>query len=473
MRTAWTLTVAWFLAGMAAEAGDLRIGRAAVEISPAPGTPMLGAQRAPGGKLGSEEPLDPIRVKAVVMDQGGRRAALVVCDLTSIPLAMIVEARRLIGESTGIAPESVMISATHCHTVPQIRARLLGSLDEPTRGKALAYIAALPSRMAEAVRLAEADLRPASALAGLGHEPSVSFNRRFYLKDGTVKTNPFKDDDSKMDQVLRPTGPIDPGVGVVEFRAADGGRPLATLVNFAIHLDTVGGSRPSADFPAALDSTLRASLGAEMLTIFATGAAGNINHYDLLNPAGPRRLKGPEEAARIGGKLAAEVLRTRPQLTGVVDAPLGMARELVEIDYHPDKARRLREQIGSKPRHFDGEVEVRNEPGRTFFLAEVQAITLGDELAWVGFPGEMFAEFGLALKDASPFRYTMIHELANGSIGYVPNLRACPEGGYEAEATRCAPGSGERMVDAATRLLIRLKSQARPKSDRIQESPRP
>ena len=84
---------------------------------------------------------------------------------------------------------------------------------------------------------------------------------------------------------------------------------------------------------------------------------------------------------------------------------------------------------------------------------------LGDELAWVGLPGEMFTEFGLALKNASPFKFTMIHELANTSIGYVPNLRAYPEGGYEATYTRCAAGTGEMLVDTATRLLVRVKNE--------------
>ena len=469
MRTIWLLVLASILAGVTAHAGDLRIGRAAVDITPVPGTPMLTPQRPPFAGKSAEQAHDPIRVKAVVLEQGGRRAALVVCDLTSIPLAMIAEARRLVGEATGIGPESVMIAATHCHTAPQIRPRFLGKIDDESRVKALAYIAALPARMAEAVRRAEADLRPARASAGLGSEPSIGFNRRFYLRDGTVRTNPFKDDDAKLGLVLRPTGPIDPGVGLVSF-AAEGGKPLVAMVNFAIHLDTMGGSRPSADFPSALEALLGAALGPEMLTVFATGAAGNINHYDLLNPAGPRRVKGPEESSRIGTILAAEALRTHARLVPLKETPLRMARELVAIDYHPGKARKLREQIGGTPRHFDGEVEVHNEAGRVFFEAEVQAISLGDELAWVGFPGEMFVELGLELKNASPFRFTMIHELANGAIGYVPNMRAYPEGGYEAEATRCAPGSGERLVEAATRLLIGLKAGARQPAKPIREA---
>ncbi|MFN9911865.1 MAG: hypothetical protein ACK53L_04735, partial [Pirellulaceae bacterium] len=60
---------------------------------------------------------------------------------------------------------------------------------------------------------------------------------------------------------------------------------------------------------------------------------------------------------------------------------------------------------------------------------------------------------GLALKEASPFPYTIIHSLANGSIGYVPNRKAYPRGADEATASRCAPGSGEKLIDTASRLL--------------------
>jgi hypothetical protein len=88
----------------------------------------------------------------------------------------------------------------------------------------------------------------------------------------------------------------------------------------------------------------------------------------------------------------------------------------------------------------------------------VQVITLGDEVAWVSLPGEIFVELGLAIKRASPFRYTMIAELANGSIGYIPNRAAYPQGNYEVVSARCAEGSGELLVDAAVRLLKRLHS---------------
>ena len=462
MRMIWVVMLASILPGARAGADELKVGRASVEITPAVGTPMNGPQRPNVAARTAAEAHDPLRVKAVVLQEGGKRVALVVCDLTSIPLKIVEEARRLVGEATEIAPLSVMIGATHSHTAPQIRPRFLANADDESRRKALAYSAALPAKIAEAVRLAEADLRPARVSAALGREDSVSFNRRFYMKDGGVMVNPYKGEDSKLDRILRPTGPIDPEVGLVTFAAeGEGGEPLATLVNFAIHLDTMGGERPSADFPFMLDRVLGAVHGPEMLTVFAMGAAGNVNHYDLLDPSRPRRTKGPREASRIGAILAAEALRMHPRLAPLRGSPLRTAREVVRVDYHPEKARKLLEKIGQSPRHFDGEVEVMNEGGKISFDAEVQAIALGDELAWVGLPGEMFVELGLALKDASPFRYTMIHTLANGSIGYVPNLRAYPEGAYEAAATRCAPGSGERLIEAATRLLIELKAEGR------------
>src|SRR5581483_6750374 len=62
-------------------------------------------------------------------------------------------------------------------------------------------------------------------------------------------------------------------------------------------------------------------------------------------------------------------------------------------------------------------VELAQRDGKPF-EAEVQAITLGNDLAWVGMPGEIFVEHGRALKSGSPFPFTILAELANDSLGY-------------------------------------------------------
>ena len=74
--------------------------------------------------------------------------------------------------------------------------------------------------------------------------------------------------------------------------------------------------------------------------------------------------------------------------------------------------------------------------------AEVQAITIGDEFAWVGLPGEVFAELGMMIKANSPYRFTVVNELANDMLDYIPNRRAYAEGSYEVTTARCAIGCG-------------------------------
>jgi neutral ceramidase len=66
---------------------------------------------------------------------------------------------------------------------------------------------------------------------------------------------------------------------------------------------------------------------------------------------------------------------------------------------------------------------------------------------------------GLSIKAASPFAQTHIAELANGSIGYIPNRSAYAEGNYEVVSARCAEGPGRRLVQGALKMLEEFKPQ--------------
>jgi hypothetical protein len=87
---------------------------------------------------------------------------------------------------------------------------------------------------------------------------------------------------------------------------------------------------------------------------------------------------------------------------------------------------------------------------------EVQVIALGREVAWVSWPGEVFVELGLSVKAGSPFNHTYNVELANGSVGYIPNKSAWPEGNYEVVSARVSEGAGELLVASALRQLSAL-----------------
>jgi neutral ceramidase len=73
---------------------------------------------------------------------------------------------------------------------------------------------------------------------------------------------------------------------------------------------------------------------------------------------------------------------------------------------------------------------------------EVQAIGLGDEVGIVCLPGEIFVELGLAIKQASPFKTTLVIELSNAvETMYVPTRAAYAGGSYEVTNSAIEPGS--------------------------------
>lgn len=444
-----------------AQAGELRIGAAEQVITPAIGAPLAGyyENRQAAGVH------DDLHAKAIVIERDGVKAAMVVCDLLTLPRDIVEDARRLIAEKPGIPADHVMISATHTHTGPIVRGK---TGEDPLKGDdtdlTVSYAKSLPELIAECVQKADAKLTPANASAAIGREEHLSFNRRYFMKDGKLGWNPSK----RSPKVDRPAGPIDPDVPVVYFASADKEkRALAMHVSFAMHLDTVAGEQISADYPGVLASMLAKVKGPDMVTVFATGACGDINHLDNQSL---EKQRGPDEASRIGIILAGEVLRTYRNLAPAGDGPLRVKSQplsLPLVELQPGDFEKAREFVlnpGIARKTFLGPVwaykvlDVAARKGKPLDV-EVQVIALGDDLAWVSVPGEFFVELGMEIKKRSPFKQTMIVELANGSIGYIPTKRAFTEGNYEPTTARCAPGSGETLVETAVKLLNELHAQ--------------
>ena len=84
---------------------------------------------------------------------------------------------------------------------------------------------------------------------------------------------------------------------------------------------------------------------------------------------------------------------------------------------------------------------------------EVQVFRLSRNVAIVTLPGEVFVELGMAIKQSSPFKTTLVIELTNDGPGYIPTRKAFVEGSYETINSRIKPGGGEMMVETAVRLL--------------------
>jgi neutral ceramidase len=449
------LTLLWWLtvAVIVARADELRVGTSAVVITPPLGTPLAGYYE-PRGSTGV---LDDLYSKALVIEQNGVKVAVVECDLLSLPRQTVLAARQLIEKQTNIPSANILIAATHQHTGPVVaRESARDQLDGGASPLGLRYTEGLPALIARSVSEANQKLVPARAFAAIGHAEGVSFNRRFWMRDGTVSWNPRKQDPN----IIKPAGPIDPAVGVLYFDTPQGA-PIATLVNFALHPDTTGGTQISADYPGVLARMLAEYKGKAMLTLFANGACGNINHRDI---NWPDAQKGVTESFRIATILSGAVNKTWGRLQPLKQGLLQTRSEIVQLPLAPinaedvAKANEVIKRLNGKQTTFMEKVKAfqvldvaarRGQP----LEVEVQVITLAAQLALVSLPGEVFVELGLSIKQASPFAYTMIAELANGSIGYIPNKPAYLEGNYEVVSARCAAGAGELLVTAAVKLL--------------------
>ncbi len=457
----WLAACCLLLPAGLADAAELKVGAAAVRITPPVGAPMAGYYypRAADGVH------DDLFAKAIVLDDGESRAAVVACDLVGVPAAIVAQARALAFQRTGIPADHIMISATHTHTGPDLSGGgFRGGFTSEMRRIADTYNAELPGMIAESIERASAAAAPGRVSAAIGQETALAFNRRYYLKDGSVGWNPGKNNPN----VVRPAGPIDPDVAVVAVSdTAD--RLRALYVSHAMHLDTTGGTQFSADFAYTLSKLLAAARTPDLVTLFAIGAAGNVNHVDVSSPEKQTSL---EEAARIGTILAGDVLKALKKLIpvgsslrfGTERVPLALAEvqpgdvawaQKTAASYGTKDAAPFMDLVKAQKI-----LEVDARQGRPLD-AEVQVIALGEDLAWVALPGEVFTELGMAIKQASPFRFTIVVGLANASIGYIPNRKAYVEGAYEPISSRLAPGSGERLVEAATGLLIRAHQASR------------
>ena len=85
----------------------------------------------------------------------------------------------------------------------------------------------------------------------------------------------------------------------------------------------------------------------------------------------------------------------------------------------------------------------------------INVVRLGD-VAICTNPAELFVEFGLEMRELSPARVTIIAQLMDGYVGYIPTNKAFERGGYEtwtAITSQLVQGTGEKIVETTQRLM--------------------
>jgi neutral ceramidase len=423
--------------------GSLSVGVASVDVTPPAGLDIAG-NHWPTPSLGAR---DPLLCKALVLDNGTCRAALVAIDILGLERSNVLRARELAAVRAAIPPEQVVITCTHTHQGPGTITMLHGSADI----RLSAYMEALPRRIAEAVTLAAASLGSVEWGYTVAVQEQVSHYRRLKLKNGRVRNSwvVMPDDD-----IVGPAGEIDPELSILAFRTPAALQSL--LVNYACHATCYDGTaRWSANYPGEFAAAISRSLGlpAEHV-LYTAGAEGNIN------PA----LRDP---ATCGQALAAALLPCMDTISWQSTAHLTVVERAITLPprrpagFPFDSIVEVYEKAMS-PLNFGRIVKAYAnayvkllERGAVPVETALQVLAL-DNVAMVAIPGELFVELGREIKQRSPFPQTIVVTLANDYIGYIPHQAAFTEGGYEtifASQSRLAPEAGVLVVEAAVDML--------------------
>lgn len=426
----------------------MKCGMSEVQITPWLGNWMPGSLH--GRK--SEGVLDELHAKAVVIETLDMTMAIIVVDSLDLQRYMVEAIRRRVNEHTDIPESGIMVSATHSHTAGPVRAGFGGEKNDE-------YNEFLVKKAADAAIMAYQQRKEARMGFGRGYEEDISFNRRYHMKDGIVRTNPGVGNPD----IDRPEGPIDPEVLVVRIDDI-AGKPIGVISNFALHLDTVDGTEYSADYAGEISRHVKNVLGPDCVSLFMLGACGNINHIDV---SGYIPFI-PKHHIFLGQILAAEILKVHGKIkTGDHDEcqvdqtifslklrmpsqeQLSWSQNILASGAGDEMEQAMAKQINKL-------VLMKDNPNR---YIELQVIILG-EMAIVGVPGELFVEFGLKIKELSSFRYTLINELCNDSGGYICTEEAHKNGGYEPHLTstsRWPIETGTTVVAHVKEMLNQLR----------------
>lgn len=433
-------------------------GAARLDITPTGSVWMDGMLR----DRPSEGVHDPLYARCLVLADSPRPAdavAIVALDVCAVDTADTVAMRRAVEDQCGVPYGRVVIAATHTHSGPAVHGFFNPRED--------AYVELLRDAAPRVVAMALDGLVESAVGCGSGREETISHYRRLLAKDGHVVMNwePYP-----ADQLVGPLGEIDPEVGVLVATQVDRSRRVVgTLFNHAGHPNVMSGDNLllSAEYPGLAARLIEEWTGSGT-AVFTNGAQGTMDIDGLRD----RDWAGLE---RIGHALAEAVEEVIKRLEYRVSLPLVAASRSYTVparritDQEWRWAQDILAQTGGAVQPMPDGVgddylavlyrDLREAQDRPIEL-EQTCVGVGDT-ALLTFPGELYTEIGMALKQASPFERTWIIGLANGHIGYVPTRRAIAEGGY-AEDTRAVDEAAEDIVvEQSMELLAEVHALAR------------
>lgn len=367
------ICIGWIVVASTSIAGDFRAGIATRIVTPDPLLPVSGGM---GPSNPAKTKQGEITVRALVVQDGATTVAIVGADFLGFPSVL---GNRVRAAVQGIPPENILIGVTHTHSAPDCYAFPDG---KGGTGADLPYLERVCARMAEAIQEAHASMKPASLKAATGEaRGKIAYN--YYAPDL-----------------------YDPRCHVLQFLGSDD-KPMATLVNYAIHPEVIGNDRGicSPDLCGPLYDRIAAKGGGT--AIFMNSAQGGMVTADVRRSGGGENNTW-EECQRIGQLLADEALRI------VGEAPIQRSPKLTCLARtvtFPIDSQLMRQVLAASPLGYKTTPEGAAQTQMNLInLGNTQILTI---------PGEALPNIGFYLKRKMRGEHNLLFGLTNDAFGYM------------------------------------------------------
>lgn len=429
---------------------QLRVGAAKVDVTP-------DASLLPSPFLSVH---DPLYTRAILIENGKTKALLMNLDVGKISQSLYSKLSVEISNRYGIPVNNIVMSAIHDHaSVPELGgggpatgATGTGPQSSPANQ---AFIDKVYKGMLQAVEQANASLQPAEMGFGEG---------KLYLN---VNRDAIDPKTRQWAQEPNLDFPSDKTLAVLEFRKPNGGEPIAIYMNYAMHAVTMFLRREiSSDFPGAASKYIEDNYDGKVVALWTTGPAGDQNPLYLraINALGDQQIKAetdPDTPADAGGamirlfaggakrppvpldpKLAAQSWQV-VQAIGTIMAEETL-RVMNEIPHFTTTAAIQGDSktVSCPGRKRTGPGTFEDGPPVPIFVG---ALRIGD-VAIGRTDSEIYNKIGQEAKAGSPFRNTMMINLADGSGGYIPSDDAFARSTFQVAGNRLKPGCAEMGI---------------------------
>ena len=378
MKRKYILSFVFIIASLSVSyAQNLKVGAAIRVITPNPLLPISGGIGTP--KEVKEKKGD-LFARAMVFEQGNTRIAIVNVDNLGWSSVLGNKSRALI---KGIAPENILIGATHTHSAPDA----YGFPDMSGKSFAdLKYLDWCVKQIADAVNEAISKLEPASLKITVDEaKGKIAYN--YYAPQL-----------------------YDPRCGVIQALATTGinkGKPIATLVNYAIHPEVLGSERGilSPDLIGPLYDRIESKVGG--IALFMNGAQGGMITADTRLESG-KEDNTWNECIRIGELLADEALRIIEKAPILENPSIYCTSRNLEL---PIDSEIMRYILKKSPLKYEFKKE-------NYVSTQLNLLNIGPAQI-LTIPGEALPNIGYYIKRNMPTKMPFLFGLTNDAFGYM------------------------------------------------------